>query len=65
MNEEQLSEYRKYSTLAAETFLKLELQNPEFPVLVGSINTKRSNERMATFLNLRIWFPIRSQEGHL
>jgi hypothetical protein len=55
LNEEQLSEYRKYTKLAAETFLKLELQNPEFPVLVGSINTKRSNEHMATFLNLRMY----------
>jgi hypothetical protein len=55
MSKEQVEEYRKYEHLSIETFKKLERQNPDYPVIVGSVNSKWSNECMTAFLNYRIY----------
>jgi hypothetical protein len=55
MSKKQVDEYRKYEHLSIETFKKLEQQNPDYPVIVGSVNSKWSNEYMTTFLNYRIY----------
>ncbi|NOQ73041.1 MAG: hypothetical protein GQ574_13615 [Crocinitomix sp.] len=55
LDDEQLANYRKYSDLAIDTYKRLVKQNPDFPVLVGSIGTKLANEHVTSFLDLRMF----------
>jgi hypothetical protein len=55
MSPEQLIEFRKYNNLSIKSFERLNSQCPEFQTIVGTINTKLSNEYVNAFLNLRIY----------
>jgi hypothetical protein len=55
MSETQLKKYRKYRHLAIETFDLLHKNNPNFSTIVGNIQTKKSNEYLRGFLELRIY----------
>ena len=55
LNQEQLIEYRKNQHLAIVNFNKLAQQNPMFETIVGSIDSKASNEYITAFYNLLIF----------
>ncbi len=55
LTQEQLELFRKYQHLAISTFKKLRDIDPNFETIIGSIDTRYSNEYVTSFLDLRTY----------